>query len=84
MEVEHCEQSDEEEIENFFHQTIINVDKRWPDDMEGNAEGDRAAERQAQRKQRRQPHIDYTLRGFHPRCLRRRAQDYLLENPNTT
>ena len=60
------------------------VDKGWPDDMEGIAEGDRAAERQAQGRQGRQRYIDYTLRGLRPRYLQRKAQEYLMEHPNAT
>ena len=37
--------------------------------MEGNAEGDRAAELLAQARQRRQRYIDYNLRGLRPRYL---------------
>ena len=37
------------------------VDKGWPDDMEGIAKGDRAAERQTQGRQRIQRYNDYTL-----------------------
>ena len=59
-----------------------NVNKGWPDDMEGIAEGDRASERQAQWRQRRQRYIDYTLRGLRPRYLQRKAQEYLMEHPN--
>ena len=52
--------------------------------MEGIAEGDRGAERQAQRRQRRQRYIEYTRRGLRPRYLQRKAQEYLLENPDAT
>ena len=52
--------------------------------MEGIAEADRAAERQAQGRQRRQPYIDYTIRGLRPRYLQRKAQEYLMEHPNET
>ena len=48
MEVEHCVGGDGEEIRNFPHRIKKIVDEGWPDDMEGVAEGDRAAERQAQ------------------------------------
>ena len=58
MEVEHCVRGDGEEIRNFLHRIKKNVDKGWPDDMEGIVEADRAAERQAQGRQRRQRYID--------------------------
>ena len=67
MEVEHCVQGHGEEIRNFLHRIKKIVDKGWPDDMEGFAEGVRTAEWLAQRRQRRQRHIDYTLRGLRPR-----------------
>ena len=62
MEVEHCVRGDGEEIRNFLHRIKKIVDKEWPDEIEGIAEGDRVAERQAQGRQRRQRYIDYTLR----------------------
>ena len=73
MEVEHCVRGDEEEIRIFLQRTKKVVDKGWPDDMEGIAETDRAAERQAQGRQRRQRYIDYTLRRLRPRYLQRKA-----------
>ena len=84
MEVEHCVRGDGEEIRNFLNRTKKIVDKGWPDDMEGIAEPDKAAERQAQGRQRRQRYIDYTLRGLRPRYLQRKAQEYLMEHPNAT
>ena len=47
MEVEHCVRGDGEDIRNFLHRIKKIVDKWWPDDMDGIAEADRAAERQA-------------------------------------
>ena len=52
--------------------------------MEGIAEADRAAEHQVQGRQRRQRYIDYTLRALRPRDLQRKAQEYLMEHPNST
>ena len=52
--------------------------------MEGIAEGDRPAERQAQGRRRKQRYIDYTQQGLRPRHLQRKAQEYLMENPNAT
>ena len=83
MEVEHCVRGDGEEIRNFLHRMKKIVDKGWPDHMEGIA-GDRAAERQAQGRQIRQRYIEYTLLGLRPRYLQRKAQEYLMENPNAT
>ena len=84
MEVEHCVRGDGEEIRNVLHRIKKIVDKGWPDDMEGIAEADRAAERQAQGRQRKQRCIDYTLRGRRPRYLQRESQEYLMEHPNST
>ena len=84
MEVKHCVRGDGEEIRNFLHRIKKINDKGWPDDMEGIAEADRAAERQAQGRQRRQRYIDYTPRGLRPRYLQRKAQEYLMEHPNAT
>ena len=83
-EVEHCVRGDGEEVRNFLHRIKKIVDKGWPDDMEGIAEGDRAAERQAQGRQRRQRYVDHTLRGLCPSYLQRKAQEYLMEHPNAT
>ena len=84
MEVEHCVRGDGEEIRNFSHQINEIVDKGCTDVMESFVEADRAAERQSQGRQRRQRYIDYTLRGLRPRYLQRKAQEYLMEHPNTT
>ena len=84
MEVEHCVRGDGEEIRNFLHRIQKTVDKGWPDDMEGIAEADRAAECQAQWRQRIQRYIDYTLRGLRPRYPQRKTQEYLMEHPNAT
>ena len=84
MEVEHCVRGDGEEIRNFLHRIKKIVDKGWPGDMEGIVEADRTAERQAQGRQRRQRYIGYTLRGLRPRCLQRKAQEYLMEHLNAT
>ena len=84
MEVEHCVRGDGEEIRNFLHRITKIVDKGWPDDMECIVEADRAAERQAEGRQRSQRYIDFTLRGLRPRCLQRKAQEYLMEHPYAT
>ena len=84
MEVEHCVRGDGEEIRNFLHRMKKIVDRGWPDDMERIAEGDRGAKWLAQGRQRRHWHVDYTLRGLRPRYLQRKAQEYLMENPNAT
>ena len=83
MEVEHCIRGDEE-IRNFLHRIKRTVDKGWPDDMEGIAPADHGAERADQGRQRRQRYIDDSLRGLRPRYLQRKAQEYLMENPNAT
>ena len=84
MEVEHCVRGDGEVIRTFLHRIKKIVDKGWPGDMEGFAEGDKAVERQAQGREGRQRYIDYTLRGLRPTYLQRKAQEYLMENPNAT
>ena len=84
MEVEHCIRGDGEEIRNFLHRIKRTGDKGWPDDMEGIAPADQVAERAAQGRQRRQRYIDYSLKALRPRYLQRKAQEYLIENPNAT
>ena len=84
MEVEHCIRGDGEEIRNFLHRIKRTVDKGWPDDLNGIEAAKYAAERTAQGRQRRQRYIDYSLKGLRPRYLQRKAQEYLMENPNAT
>ena len=84
MEVEHCIRGDGEEIRNFLHRIKRTVDKGWPDDLNGIEAANYAAERTAQGRQRRQRYIDYSLKGLRPRYLQRKAQEYLMENPNAT
>ena len=84
MKVEHCVRRDGEEIRNFLHRIKRTVDKGWPDDMNGIAGPQQAAERDTQTRQRRQRCIDYSLRGLRPNFLRRKAQEYLMEHPNAT
>ena len=82
--MEHCIRRDGEEIQNFFHRIKRTVDKDWPDDLNGIEAAPHNAERTAQGRQRRQRYIDYSLKGLRPRYLKRKAQDYLIENPNVT
>ena len=84
MEVETCNRGDGEEIRNFLHRIKRTVEKMWPDDMEGFAADDQSAERAAQGQQRTQRYIDYPLKGLRPRYFQRKAQEYLMENPNAT
>ena len=42
------------------------------------------AEREAQARRRRQRYMDYSLRGLRPRYLQRKAQEHLMEHPNST
>ena len=84
MEVEHCIRGDGEEIRNFLHRIKRTVDKGWPDDLNGIEDAQHNAERNTQGRQRRQRYIDYSLKGLRPRYLQRKAQEYLMENPNAT
>ena len=84
MEVEDCIRGDGEEIRIFSRRIKRTVDKGWPDDLNGIEAANHAAERTAQRRQRRQRYIDYSLNRFRPRYLQRKAQEYLMENPNAT
>ena len=84
MEVEQCIRGDGEENRKILHRIKRTVDKGWPDDMEGIAPADHGAETTAQGRQRRQRYIDYSLKGLRPRYLQRKAQEYLMENPNAT
>ena len=81
MVVEHCIRDGE--IRNFLHRIKRTVDEGWPDDLEGILPADHGAESTAQVR-RRHRSIDYTMKGLRPRCLQRKAQEYLVENPNTT
>ena len=81
MQVEHCIRGDEE-IRNLLHRIKRTVDKGWPDDLNGIEAAHHNAKREAQGRQRRQRYIDYSLKGLNPRYLQRKAQEYLMENPN--
>ena len=83
MEVEPCIRGDGE-IRNFSHRIKLTVDNGWPDDLNGIEAAHHNAERDAQGRQRRQRYIDYSLKGLRPRYLQRKAQEYLMENPNAT
>ena len=82
--MEHCIRGDGEEIRNILHRIKRTVDKGWPDDLNGIEAAHHAAEREAQGRQRRQRYIDYSLKGLRPRCLQRKAHEYLMERPNAT
>ena len=84
MEVEHCNRGDGKEIRNFLHRIKRTVDKGWPDDLNGIETAHHNAERDDQGRQRRQRYIDYSLKGLRLRYLQRKAQEYLMENPNAT
>ena len=84
MEVEHCIRGDGEEIRKFLHRIKRTVDKGWPDDMEGTAPADHGAERTALAGRRKQRHINYSMKRLRPRYLQRKAQQYVMENPNAT
>ena len=84
MEMEHCITEDGEENRNFLHRIKRTVDQGWPDDLNDIEAAHYNAERDAQGRQRRQRYIDYSLKGFRPRYLQRKAQEYLMENPNAT
>ena len=84
MEVEPCIRGDGEENRNFSHRIKRTVDAGWPDDPNGIEAAHHNAERVAQGPQRRQRYIEYSLKGLRPRYLQRKAQEYLMENPNAT
>ena len=84
MEMEHCIKGDGEEIRNFLHRIKRTVDIGWPDDLNGIEAAHHAAEREAQGRQRKQRYIDYSLKGLRSRYLQRKAQEYLMKNPNAT
>ena len=84
MKVEHCIRGDGEEIRNFLHRIKRTVDKGWPSDMNGIEAAQQSAERETQGRQRRQRYIYYSPKGLRPRNLQRKAQEYLMQNPNAT
>ena len=82
--MEHRIRRDGEEIRNFLHRIKRTVKKGWPDDLNGIEAAHHNAEREAQGRQRRQRYIVYSLRGLKASYLQRKAQEYLMENPNAT
>ena len=84
MEVEQRNRGDAEEIRNFLHRIKRTVDRGWPNDLNGIEAAHHAAEQETHGRQRGQRHIDYSLKRLRPRYLQRKAQKYLMENPNAT
>ena len=84
MEVEHWIRGDGEEMRIFLQRIRRTVGKGWPNQKSINEALQQNAERDAQAQQRRQRYTDYLLKRLPPRYLKRRAQDYLMENPNAT
>ena len=84
MEVEHCIRGDGEEIRNLLHRIKRTVDKSWPDDLNGFEAARHAAEHATQGRQRRPSCIDYLLKILRPKYLQRKAQEFLMKNPNAT
>ena len=74
----------EKKSETSYTVSMRTIDKGWPDDLNGIEAAHHNAEREAQGRQRRQRYIDYSLKGLRPRYLQRKAQVYLMENPNAT
>ena len=66
MEVEHCTRGDGEEIRKILHRIGRTVDKGWPDDKNAIEAAQQNAERDAEARQRRQKHIDFSLKGRRP------------------
>ena len=84
MEVEHCIRGDREKIRNFLHRVKGTIDKGWPDDVNSIKAAQQSAEGDARAQQRKQSYIDCSLQTLRARYLQRKAQDYLMENPNAT
>ena len=82
IEVEHCIGGDGEEIRNFIHRIKRTVDKGWPEGLNGIEVTHHNAEHETQRRQRRRRYNDYSLLGLRLRYLQRKAQEYMMENPN--
>ena len=82
--MEHCIRGDGEKFRNYLHRIKRTVDKGWPYDLNGIEAPHHVAEREAQGRQRRQRYLDYSLKGLRPNYLQRKAQEYLMDNPNAT
>ena len=72
------------ETSYFLHRIKRTVDKVWPYDLNGIEAAHHNAEGEAQGRQKRQRYIDYSLKGLRSRYLQQKAQEYLMENPNST
>ena len=82
MQVEHCIRGDEE-IRNFLHRIKRTVGKGWPNGLNG-IEAAHHAKNVQLKDDNEDRYIDYSLKGLRPRYLQRKAQEYLMENPNAT
>ena len=76
---ENCVRGNEELIKNFYHRVKSAVDKGWPLDPNGNQN-----ERDNQQNQRNAKYIEFTVTGLKPTGLKRKAHEYLIEQPNAT
>ena len=74
------------EIEKKFETsyTVSNerMIKACPNDLNGIEAAQHNAEREARGRQRKPRYSDYSLKRLRPRYLQRKAQEYLIENPN--
>ena len=68
---------------NNFHNRL-EVEHCWPDNMIGIPRTQQNAELAKQNRQQEQKYIDYNLRGVKPNYLQLKAQERLMEYPNTT
>ena len=76
---ENSVRGNEELIRNFYRWVKSTVDKRWPLDPNGTQ-----AEKDNQQNQRNAKYIEFTVRGFKPNGLNRKAHENLREHPNAT
>ena len=76
---ENCVRGNEELIKNFSHRDKSAVDKGWPLDPNGTQ-----AKRDDQLNQRNANYIEFVVRGLKSTGFKRKAHEYLIENPNAT
>ena len=76
---DNCVRDNKGLIKNFYHRVKSAVDKGWPLDPNGTQ-----AERDNQQNQRNVKYIEFTVRGLRPTGLKRKAHEYLIEQPNAT
>ena len=86
LEVEGATRQEGELMKNYFHRIKHAVDREWPEKIPARLTdpGQIATERTIQQRQREQKYIDFAIRDLQTPSLKRKANEYRIENPDKT